>query len=61
MKKVLSDCGSREGASEADIEFIRGRNLPESKPQKCLTACVGEDAEMVRLINSVIYQILIIA
>lgn len=48
INRVLADCGKREGASDADIEFLKNRNLPESTPQKCLTACVGEDAEFVR-------------
>lgn len=49
INKVLADCGAREGASDSDIAFLKARNLPESTPQKCLTACVGEDAELVKL------------
>lgn len=50
LLKLLKECAGREGASDDDVQFVKARNLPTSREQKCLSACIGEDIGLVRFL-----------
>lgn len=47
IDNFLADCGAKEGASADDIKHLKDRNLPTTKGQMCVAACVGENLGFV--------------
>lgn len=47
VDKFLADCAAQEGANADDIKFLKERNLPKTKGQMCISACVGENLGFV--------------
>lgn len=47
----LAECAKKEGGNDADIKFIKDRNLPVTKEQDCMVACIGENFELASSIR----------
>lgn len=48
MKQTIKDCAGKEGATEADIQELYDHKPPSTHPAKCVAACVGETAGMIK-------------
>lgn len=51
MDEFLLECAQKEGGTADDIKFIKERNLPVTKQQDCMVACIGENFDMVSRCN----------
>lgn len=51
VDRFLADCAAQEGASADDIKYLKERNLPTTKGQMCISACVGENLGFVSIEN----------
>ena len=52
LDEFLLECAKKEGGNENDIHFLKERNLPVSKEQDCMVACIGEGFELVSISGS---------
>lgn len=48
VDKFLADCAAQEGASADDMKYLKDKNMPTSKAQMCLVACVGENVGFMK-------------
>lgn len=51
-KHIFDECKPQESASDDEVKSLSARNVPTTKPGKCLLACVHEKLEMVCVITS---------
>lgn len=49
MKGMAADCKEKEGATDADVDDMIAKNMPSTKPAKCLTACMMDQFGVVRM------------
>lgn len=49
LDEFLLECAKKEGGNADDIKFLKDRNLPVSKQQDCMVACIGENFDMVSI------------
>lgn len=54
-QKLLAECQSKEGASDADVSELAARNVPTTQTGKCLHACVHE---MLGLVSEQIFYLM---
>lgn len=47
-KSLLSECKTKEGASDADVTAAMAREMPATKPAKCMHACMVETIGLVK-------------
>lgn len=47
IDKFLADCAAQEGAGADDIKYLKDRNLPKTRGQMCISACVAENLGFV--------------
>lgn len=52
VDNFLADCAQQEGATADDIKYLKERNMPTSKGQMCMVACVGESLSLVNVVPS---------
>ncbi|CAG9854530.1 unnamed protein product [Phyllotreta striolata] len=48
VKNVLASCKDKSGATRADFETLRLRQIPETKSGKCLMECMFENAGIMK-------------
>lgn len=46
LDEFLLECAKKEGGNDADIKFLKDRNLPSTKQQDCMVACIGENFDL---------------
>lgn len=39
---LISECAAQEGATDADVAVVLSMDMPSTRGQKCLTACISE-------------------
>lgn len=49
LDEFLLECAQKEGGNADDMKFLKERNLPVSKVQDCMVACIGENFDMVSM------------
>lgn len=49
LDEFLLECAQKEGGNADDIKFLKDRNLPVTKKQDCMVACIGENFDMVSM------------
>lgn len=48
VEHMAEVCFDKDGTTKDDFDYLfRKRNLPETRPQKCLSACMHEQFEIV--------------
>lgn len=47
----ISECAAQEGATDADVEAVLTMEIPTTKAEKCLNACIGEKTGVVSTIG----------
>lgn len=47
-KKILEECKTKEGATDADVSSIMAREMPTTQTAKCLNACMVETVGLVK-------------
>lgn len=48
LKTTIKSCSNTEGASESDVQEILDHKPPSSHSGRCVIACVGEAAGMIK-------------
>lgn len=47
FKKIGSECATKEGASQADLDEAFAKKMPSTATAKCMHACIGETIGIV--------------
>lgn len=47
-KSLLAECKTKEGATDADVTAAMAREMPSTKPAKCMHACMVETIGLVK-------------
>lgn len=47
----ISECAVQEGASDADVQSVSKMEIPETRAEKCLTACISEKTGVVSIMR----------
>lgn len=53
LLSLLTDCVAKEGGTEDDMGHVMARELPETRTQKCIAACMGESIGLVNILCSI--------
>lgn len=54
-EQMAESCFGKDGSTKADFDFLfRKRNMPDTRPQKCLSACMHEIFETVKINSKLI-------
>lgn len=56
IRAMASDCKTESLASDEDVENMIAKKMPETKPAKCLNACMMKLFNIVNII--IIYKVL---
>ncbi|XP_063706548.1 general odorant-binding protein 28a-like [Culicoides brevitarsis] len=49
LEQMTEPCFEKDGSTREDFNYmVRKRNLPSTKPQKCLSACMHENFETIK-------------
>lgn len=51
VANFLTDCAKIEGASADELNTVKNHQLPKTRGEKCLHACIGETVGLVSSFN----------
>lgn len=50
IRAMAADCKAETGASDSDVDNMIDKKMPDSKPAKCLNACMMKLFNIVNII-----------
>lgn len=50
-RKIIDSCSEKEGSTADDVAKVVAHQIPASKGEKCLHACIGESLGLVRILQ----------
>lgn len=50
-EKSLENCKNQENATDEDLIFLTNGTLPESRVEKCVSACLMENSGLVKCLK----------